>query len=183
MLPLPTLGDEPVVLRAQRDDDLPALAGFLVDPSVARWFGRDDVERLRSEHGEDARSEVDGAAFTIVCGGSVAGWLLVTEEPDADYRCAGLDIMLGPTFQGRGIGPVALHLAARWLIDARGHHRLTIDPALANRAAITAYRRLGFRDVGVEREYARRADGIWEDGLMMDLLARELVDPGPVRGN
>jgi len=59
----------------------------------------------------------------------------------------------------------------------RGHHRLTIDPAADNLAAIRAYEKVGFRTVGVMREYWRAPDGTWHDGLLMDLPAAEL---GPV---
>ena len=64
---------------------------------------------------------------------------------------------------------------ARYLIDARGHHRLTIDPSDANERAIRAYSKLGFRPVGVMRQYERGADGTFHDGLLMDLLADELT--------
>ena len=33
----------------------------------------------------------------------------------------------------------------RYLIEERGHHRLTIDPAAANERAIRAYEKAGFR--------------------------------------
>lgn len=64
-------------------------------------------------------------------------------------------------------------MLARYLFDERGHHRLTIDPAAANARAIRAYERVGFRPVGVMREYERGPDGVWRDGLLMDLLASE----------
>ena len=63
---------------------------------------------------------------------------------------------------------------ARWLIDERGHHRLTIDPALANDPAIRAYEAVGFKRVGVLRRYWRDPEGVWQDGLLLDLLADEL---------
>jgi aminoglycoside 6'-N-acetyltransferase len=63
---------------------------------------------------------------------------------------------------------------ARWLIDERGHHRLTIDPALANEPAIRAYEAVGFKPVGVLRKYWRDPDGVWQDGLLLDLLSEEL---------
>ena len=44
---------------------------------------------------------------------------------------------------------------ARYLIDNRGHHRLTIDPATDTAAAIRAYEKVGFRTVGIIREYWR----------------------------
>jgi aminoglycoside 6'-N-acetyltransferase len=103
-----------------------------------------------------------------------------TEELDEEFRHAGIDLFLDPTVRGRGLGPDAISTVAAWLIDVRGHHRLTIDPAADNAAAIAAYRKVGFRDVGRLRRYQRMADGQWADGLLMDLLDEELVrNPEP----
>jgi aminoglycoside 6'-N-acetyltransferase len=57
----------------------------------------------------------------------------------------------------------------------RGHHRFTVDPAAANARAVHVYEKLGFRPVGVLREYERVAGGSWRDALLMELLASELV--------
>ena len=73
------------------------------------------------------------------------------------------------------LGPEAIRLVARHLFGERGHHRLIIDPAVANERAIRAYEKVGFRRVGVMRRYERGADGTWHDGLLMDLLADELA--------
>ena len=62
---------------------------------------------------------------------------------------------------------------ARWLFDERGHHRLTIDPSAANARAIATYTAVGFRPVGLMREYERGPDGTFHDGLLMDLLRDE----------
>jgi aminoglycoside 6'-N-acetyltransferase len=60
------------------------------------------------------------------------------------------------------------------LVDERGHHRITIDPAADNAAAIRTYEKVGFRPVGVMRKYERDGDGRgWHDGLLMELLAGE----------
>ena len=67
----------------------------------------------------------------------------------------------------------AVRTLTRYLIAERGHHRLTIDPAADNATAIRAYKKVGFRTVGVMREYWRSPDGKWQDGLLMDLLSRE----------
>ena len=69
----------------------------------------------------------------------------------------------------------------RHLIDDRGHHRITIDPAAANAAAIRAYEKAGFRAVGILRAYERDPDGVgWHDGLLMELIAAEERADGPV---
>ena len=97
-----------------------------------------------------------------------------TRRPSRTTATRSLDIFLAPAHHGAGLGPEALRLAARWLIEERGHHRLTIDPAAANERAIGVYASIGFRPVGVMRGYERGADGEWHDGLLMDMLAHEL---------
>jgi aminoglycoside 6'-N-acetyltransferase len=39
------------------------------------------------------------------------------------------------------------------------------------------YQKVGFRAVGLMREYWRSPEGAWRDGLLMDLLAREFEQP------
>jgi len=64
----------------------------------------------------------------------------------------------------------AVRLLARFLFEQRGHHRITIDPAAANEPAIRCYAKVGFRPVGIMRQYERGPDGTFHDGLLMDLL-------------
>ena len=99
------------------------------------------------------------------------------EENEPDFRHASVDLFLAAHAQGQGLGTDAVRVLARYLIEERGHHRLTIDPAADNVAAIRAYEKVGFRSVGRMREYWRSPDGTWHDGLLMDLLARELSAP------
>ena len=100
----------------------------------------------------------------------MAGCIQYTEETDPDYRHAGIDLFVAERFQGQGLGSDALRTLVAHLIDDRGHHRLTIDPAAANERAIRVYRKLGFRQVGVMRRYERAEDGTWRDGLLMELV-------------
>ena len=90
------------------------------------------------------------------------------------YRSASVDIFLTTSKHGRGFGSDAVRTLAQHLFGQRGHHRLTIDPAADNGAAIRAYERVGFQTVGVMRRYERGPDGTWHDGLLMELLEGEL---------
>ena len=59
-----------------------------------------------------------------------------------------------------------------WLIDVRGHHRLTVDPAAANARAIHVYEKLGFRPRRrAAASTSASPDGAWRDALLMELLA------------
>lgn len=120
--------------------------------------------------------DADEVRFVIETGSEVAGLIQYSEENEPDYRHAAIDLFLATEWQGRGIGPDAIRIVARHLLEERGHHRLTIDPAVANERAIRAYEKVGFRRVGVMRGYERGSDGVWHDGLLMDLLRDELRD-------
>jgi aminoglycoside 6'-N-acetyltransferase len=166
---LPVLRGDRVTLRPVRDDDAAALLALLTEPSVARWWHRWDAERVRRDLLEQDEEHV----LVIEVEGEPGGLLLVYEEPD-EYRHAALDVTLAGAHQGQGLGPEALRLVIRHLIE-QGHHRFTIDPAAANERAIRAYAKLGFKPVGVLRAYELGGDGTWHDGMLMDLLADELL--------
>ncbi len=160
---LPILRGERVLLRPARPEDAGALAAILAEPAVARWWQVTDLDQEIAE----------GVGYAVVIDGAVRGWLEVYEEPDPMYRQVGLDIFLATSVHGRGYAREALRLVIAEFA-ARGHHRFTIDPAADNERAIRSYAALGFKPVGVMREYERGRDGTFHDGLLMDLLASEL---------
>ena len=153
-----------------------SLVRILAEPSVARWWN-EPPEAARAWLLEPDEGEI-GFAILDAGDGEVIGYIQAAEENTPMYRHAGIDLFLATGRQGQGIGPEAIRLVARWLIDERGHHRLTIDPAVDNEPAIRAYEKLGFRRVGIMRQYERGPDGTWHDGLLMDLLAGELSQAG-----
>ena len=140
-----------------------------------------DTPEVRSRWGDEAASDEwpyddpSSVRFAIIQGGAVVGMVQYGEEEDPSYRHASIDIFLDPSVYGRGIGRDAVRTLAHHLIDDLGHHRLVIDPAADNEAAIRCYASVGFRPIGVMRSYERDVDAdSWHDGLLMDLLASEL---------
>jgi aminoglycoside 6'-N-acetyltransferase len=150
--PLAT-GDEAELLRIHRT------------PEVARWWGVPD---------EDFPwDEPESTRLTIEVDGAVAGLIQYWEELEPRYRHAGIDLFLDPALHSRGFGTEAVRRVVALLTGERGHHRVTIDPATTNVAAIRAYEKVGFRRVGIMREHERDVDGEgWHDSLLMELLAR-----------
>ena len=73
------------------------------------------------------------------------------------------------------VAPTPSTRSAATIHDHR-HHRLVIDPATDDVAAIRCYTKVGFRPVGVMRQYERGPDGTGHDGLLMEMLAEELID-------
>jgi aminoglycoside 6'-N-acetyltransferase len=168
----PTLVGERVTVRPGRAGDVDALRAIRTEPGVARWWGKPDP---RDDTAAELRGASDDVLLVIEVATEVAGGIQYHEELNPMYHHAGIDIYLGARWQGRGYGVEAIRLVARFLFERRGHHRLIIDPAVANTRAIAAYAKAGFRPVGVMRQYERQGDGPWHDGLLMDLLRDEFT--------
>jgi aminoglycoside 6'-N-acetyltransferase len=167
------LGGRLVHLRPAETRDQAEFTAILGDPTVHAWWqAADPAADARDLTGR----EDDVAVWAIEADGQVVGIIQAHEETDPRYRHAGIDIVLTSRAQDRGFGSDAVRTVARWLIDERSHHRITIDPAASNERAIRAYGRVGFRPVGIMRRYEGDLDGSWHDGLLMDLLADELTD-------
>jgi aminoglycoside 6'-N-acetyltransferase len=160
------------VLRPLRIDDVTRIAEIQSEPGVVRWWGPPNEPYLRRQ----GEGRADEKAFAVERDGELIGLIEYSEETEADFRHAGIDLFLTERAHGRGLGTDSVRTLARYLIQERGHHRLTIDPAADNAVAIRAYEKVGFRPVGVMRKYWRSPEGEWRDALLMDLVANEF-DP------
>jgi aminoglycoside 6'-N-acetyltransferase len=161
-------GQARIGLRPLAKGDEKELLRIHAAPEVARWWGE-------PEEGFPWTDEPESTRMVIEVAGEVAGLIQFCEENEPRYRHAGIDLFLDPVLHGRGFGEEAVRRVAKLLIEERGHHRITIDPAVENAAAIRAYEKVGFKPVGVMRQYERDVDGDGRhDGLLMDLLAGEL---------
>lgn len=130
---------------------------------VRRWWSDPDDEF--------PWDEPDSTRWTVEVDGAVAGLIQFHEENEPRYRHASIDMFLDPILHGRGLGTKAIQRTVAHLVNERGHHRITIDPAADNTAAIRCYEKAGFRPVGVMRAYERDAfDEAWHDGLLMEFV-------------
>jgi aminoglycoside 6'-N-acetyltransferase len=138
---------------------------------VGTWWG------FAEDHFPFEDSEV--TRFSILVDGAVAGLIQYYEETDPSYRHASIDLYVDPRHHRRGVATFAIRAVIAEL-RARGHHRITIDPAADNHAAIACYERAGFRRVGVMRAHWRDVtSGAWRDGMLMELVESPNVPPSP----
>jgi aminoglycoside 6'-N-acetyltransferase len=143
--------------------DAAALLEIHLAPEVAAWWGPPE-EGFPFDEPESTR-------FTIRVQGEVGGLIQFGEETEPEYRHAWIDLFVDPRRHGRGIGTEAIGLVVEHLTAQLGHHRITIDPAAHNAAAIRCYEKAGFRTVGITRSSWRDPEGRWRDSLLMELVA------------
>ena len=161
-----------VALRPFVFEDIPALTAIAEAPEVARWWGEPD-ERF------PYTDKPDAARFTITLDATVLGLIEYGEKADPSYRWAWIDLFLDPAVHGRGHGTDALAAFVRYLTDELGHHRVTVDAAVDNAAAIRSYEKVGFKPVGILRSAWKDLDGTLRDVMLMDILASELHGSEP----
>jgi RimJ/RimL family protein N-acetyltransferase len=160
---------ERMTLRLPTGADVAPLAGILHESEVSRWWVGYTIERVRAEIVDS------GDALVMEIDGRVAGAIFLYPNEDVEYRHTVIHLFLGADWYRKRYGAEALTLVIGHLASI-GHHRFTLDPNVNNEPAIRSYERLGFRRVGVLREYQLRPEGHWEDGLLMDLVLSDFPD-------
>jgi aminoglycoside 6'-N-acetyltransferase len=132
-------------------------------PGVMKWWGPMDADF--------PFDEPESQRFAIVVDGEIAGLIQWGDDSYEHNRHAYVDIFLGDDFAGRGIGTDAIRQITRLLVDEHGYHRITLDPAVENEAAIRSYEKAGFRRVGtLERASRGHPSAEWRDELLMELV-------------
>jgi RimJ/RimL family protein N-acetyltransferase len=157
-----------VVLTPLSTDEVDELRAIHATPEVAAWWGRPGDDFPDSD-------DPDATRFAIRADGEVVGLIQFGEESDPQYRHAWIDLFIDPRRHGQGLCPDAIVTLLAYLADERGHHRVTIDPAVDNAAAVRCYEKAGFRRVGVLQSAERDPLGDrWRDVLLME----RVLSPG-----
>jgi RimJ/RimL family protein N-acetyltransferase len=169
---------ERVRLRGVRDDDLPALARWAMDP------GRMATLSSRVAPPSEAAAKERIAEWSANQDGDLGFAIETLDEPpvligtiglwgaQAKDRCATLGIALGREHIGRGYGTDAMRVIVGYGFREMGLHRIQLSVAPFNPAGIRAYQKAGFVEEGRRRQ-AVLHDGRWYDDVLMSTLDHE----------
>lgn len=164
-----------LVLRAYRDDDVPAVAAAFTDPDVLLW--------------NPPPADRDAAAWcrrrADWSGGGHASWAVADAADDRllgdvslhDLDLDGAEAELGytvlPHARGRGVASRAVGLAAAHALTELGFFRIRLLHAVENVASCTVAQRNGFRLEGTLRQAYRYGDGRRHDEHLHARLATD----------
>src|ERR1039457_6139005 len=169
---------ERVRLRGVRDDDLPTLAKWEMDPgrmaTLSNWVVPPSEAAAKERIAKWSANEKDDLGFAIetlddppVLVGNIGLWGARPKE-----RCATLGIALGREYIGRGYGTDAVRVIVGYGFREMGLHRIQLGVAPFNPAGIRAYEKAGFVEEGRLRESVLH-DGRWYDEVLMSILDHE----------
>jgi len=167
---------ERVRLRSLRDEDLPQLARWEMDPATAatltNWVIPPSEAAAKERIGKwcaNDNGDVGFAIETLAEPPVLVGSLQLVGVRPKD-RCATLGIALAREHIGRGYGTDATRVIVDYAFREMGLHRIQLAVAPFNRAGIRAYEKAGFVEEG------RHRDAVWHDGRWYDEVLMSLLD-------
>lgn len=169
---------ELVRLRGMRDEDVPVIAKWEMDPgrlaTQANWVVPPSEAAAKERVARWTENQKDDVGFAIVTiddpltlVGNIGLW-----GARAKDRCATLGIGLGRDHVGRGYGTDAVRVMVGYGFREMGLHRIQLTVFSFNAAGIGAYRKAGFVEEGRYRESVLH-DGRWYDEVLMSILDHE----------
>ena len=169
---------ERVRLRGVRDDDLPILAKWEMDPgrtaTLRNWVIPPSEASAKEFIAKSSANQKDDVCFAIetlddppLLAGLVGIWGARLKD-----RCGEFGIALGREYIGRGYGSDATRVIVDYGFREMGLHRIQLSVVSFNLAGIRAYEKAGFAEEGRHRESVLH-DGRWYDDVLMSILDHE----------
>ncbi len=165
-----------ITLRRLTRDDLPHIRRWLDDPETRGLIGA--TAPMSEEDGEKWFERADSDPSRI-------WYVIVADEDDSvigeagllrlspEWRTTDMTVIVGEKEQrGKGHGGEAGRLLLDFAFNYLGLHRVAIGVVGFNEAALSFWKKLGFREEGVQRDgYVH--DGAFHDFVMMSILEDE----------
>ena len=143
-----------------------------LDAVHALWTRADHSHFLPAPEPGDAREALaEGLLWVWERQHEIAGFarLNLWSQRDRNWGISHFAI----TRPGQGDGKKFLAAILKEVFGARGAHRLSLDSAPDNTAALRLWAGAGFVQEGTFRQCWRRPDGKWSDSHLFSLLAHE----------
>lgn len=172
------LRGERIRLAAINKDDIPVYASWYEDAGFSRYSDSTPAAPLSQAQWEarleEQQKAEDGFLFAIreLEEDAMIGFVEL-DGIQWTHQTTWLGIGLGDrAYWGKGYGREAMELILKFAFHELNLHRVQLNVFSYNERAISLYRKLGFVQEGVMREYLSR-DGQRYDMVMFGLLRRE----------
>ena len=170
-----TIKGEKVILREQREEDAKFFAHWFNQPDVMFKCGfteKTDEEREKEYINVHHRSK-DSVWFTITDhDGNIIGETGLLRMYPA-WHCTDLSIIIpDPKMQHKGYGTEAIRMMLDMAFHEYDMNRVAIGVVGLNEYALKFYKKIGFREEGIE-EQGYFYNGEYSDFIMMRILAEE----------
>jgi len=182
--PVIDLGD--LLLRPQREDDVPAIVAAIADPECLRWMRMSeppDADLVRRNLHDAQREALAGRvvrwAIVDSAGDELLGVVNLFDIGIRSPSSAEVGYWVGRRARGREVATRATRAAVRHGFAERvdgglGLERLQAMVGVDNAASRAVLRKVGFTETGVLRKFFR-IEGVPMDFSLHDLLVEEFA--------
>jgi len=174
----PTLKTSRLELIPSGADHAPQLWRWMSDPELTRylaWAPHVDAEETRTVLRAMQEAHAQGLAYhwTVFSDNDACGVVSLIDVRRRhrlwELQRAEIAYWVASAFQGRGIATEAVVAVIESAFTSLGFNRLVISHTTENVASGRIPRRLGFRYIGQEQQFFRKA-GVWFDMNHYELL-------------
>lgn len=168
-----------VVLRPVEDSDAALLC---------KWSNDPDIRRLTGEVTPSTRADTEAYMKRLNASPDRVWFIIVDKETGRPigetgllrmfhpWRTTDLSIILGEKDTwGRGFGTEAIHLLIDYAFGALNFHRISIGVVGFNQQALQFYKKIGFKEEGIQRD-GYYCNHQYSDFVMMSILEDEYRD-------
>ncbi|MGB7757593.1 MAG: GNAT family protein [Salinisphaera sp.] len=170
-LPQPRITLGPTAIRPTLEADCDFVLAAESHPDNAGF-----VEQWSHSRHRQTMLGTDSLHWIIESHRQPIGYAILEDADDPNHSLLLRRVVIAS--KGRGHGRTALVLLMHYCFEVLGFHRLWLFVAVANRRAVSLYRRLGFVEEGVARECSRHEDR-YSSMYIMSMLEPEYRDRPP----
>lgn len=159
--------DDKIAIRFGKKEDEPHMIRWLMEPGVLRWFPMCDLREVQDSSRIWFNYTEQKAVLTAVYDGITCGSAILYISPYKKFahQCL-FAIIVDGEYRGKKIGTRLMeeltHLAKqRFSIELLHLEVYSGNPALS------LYKRLGFKEYGIHKNFLKEADGNYRDKILM----------------
>lgn len=167
------------------EDEYKSIHKWLTDPDILQFYeGRDkkfSYDDIESKYGKKIEIETVYPSMIKVDDefiGYLQYYIIPKEgewryehfEIDYEPNMYAMDVLIGEKeYWGQGIGSVLLENLVTYIFEQKNASRIYIDPRVANKRAVKAYEKAGFKKVKILKEH-EFFEGKKRDSWLMEYL-------------
>ncbi|MHC2990514.1 acetyltransferase [Pontibacter sp. HJ8] len=89
---------------------------------------------------------------------------------DPLHQRAGIGIVISALYRGKGHAAEALDLLLTYCRQTLHLHQVYCSVTASNHTSLKLFRKAGFEEIGLRKEWLRKSDGSWDDVVEMQLV-------------
>lgn len=162
------MNDKEIIIRETLDEDISGLFKILNDKEnqklVAGSMKSKSLQEVR-DWLQDKRADHQTVIFSILKGEEFVGYIVITSI-DLVNGHAILGINILRSFQGRGLGKIAVTQVHNFCKEKLSIRKLVLNVRNDNYFAISLYTKLGYKTVGTLSNHIKDKDNYVDNNIM-----------------